>query len=98
MAGDVPAAVRALVVERDNSQCRCCGRWVEHPALHHVVFRSQGGLHVPGNLVVVGWYGDHDCHLRYAHGAMAPLFRELLLGVIDVPGVTAFQWRRWQGL
>lgn len=101
---EVPAKVRTLVVARDNSCCRICGRFVEHPALHHIWFRSRGGregqgLHVPANLVVVGWYGSHDCHLPLAHGPEAHLWRDLLTELVDDPdlaGVTALALRRWR--
>jgi hypothetical protein len=94
---DVPASVRAEVLERDGQCCRVCGRFVEQPALHHIVFRSQGGLHVPGNLVTIGWIGEHDCHLRLAHGRDAAKWRELLQQVVVMPGgVTCLALARWQ--
>lgn len=92
----VPADVRDLVIDRDGQCCRVCGQWVNEVALHHVVFRSQGGLDVPGNLVVIGWAPWHDCHLKYAHGPESRLWRRLLLQCAETPGVTARQLRRWE--
>src|SRR4051812_3575757 len=66
--GLVAADVRDAVIERDGQCCRVCGQWVEYPALHHIVFRSQGGLDVPSNLITIGWLPGHDCHLPIAHG------------------------------
>lgn len=92
---DIPASVRKEVRERDGSICRCCGRWSDQLCLHHIEFRSQGGLHVPGNLISLGWTPGDDCHLTKAHGPNAREWRELFLAVIEQPGVTAFQLRRW---
>ena len=98
---DVPASVRAEVIERDGSSCRICGRYVQTPGLHHIMFRSQGGrrtpsgLHMPDNLVVVGWLPGHDCHLTRAHGPRAMTFRAALTAVVEQPGVTALQLIRW---
>lgn len=94
--GLVPTDVRDLVIERDGQCCRVCGQWVEDVALHHIIFRSQGGLDVPGNLVVIGWAPWHDCHLPFAHGREARLWRRLLLACTEQPGVTARQLLRWE--
>jgi 5-methylcytosine-specific restriction endonuclease McrA len=96
--GLVPADVRDHVIERDASCCRVCGRHVEYPALHHIVFRSQGGLDIPSNLVTIGWLPGHDCHLPIAHGPKARTVREVLLHIAERPGVTALQVARWNGL
>lgn len=93
--GLVPTGVRDYVLERDASCCRVCGRYVETPALHHIVFRSQGGLDVPSNLITIGWLPGHDCHLPIAHGAQAGMWREVFLAIAGQPGITAFQARRW---
>lgn len=93
--GLVPTEVRDLVVERDGSCCRACGRYVEYPALHHIVFRSQGGLDVPSNLITIGWMPGHDCHLTVAHGVQARMWREIFLAIAERPGITALQVRRW---
>lgn len=99
---DVPPEVRREVIERDGSCCRICGRFTDAPGLHHIMFRSQGhsrtpeGLHVPSNLVVVGWTPGHECHLRFAHGPRALAFRAALTAVVDHPGLTALQLLRWE--
>lgn len=96
--GLVPSHVREYVLDRDASACRICGRFLEAPALHHVVFRSQGGLDLPSNLVTVGWTPyDCNCHLVVAHGANARYWREILLEIADKPAFTALQVSRWMG-
>lgn len=94
--GLVPTDVREFVLDRDQSCCRMCGMFLENPALHHVKFRSQGGLDVPSNLVTIGWTPyDCDCHLKLAHGPQARMWREILLAIAGHPGVTALAARRW---
>lgn len=48
----VTPAVRAEVLERDNYQCRVCGS-TNGVQLHHWVYRSLGGTHIPANLITV---------------------------------------------
>ena len=92
----VPSSVREFVLDRDGELCRVCGQHAgETPALHHVLYRSQGGLDVPSNLITIGWTYGHDCHLGIAHGRNAMMWREIFLAIADRPGVTAFQARRW---
>lgn len=91
----VPDEVRAAVIERDASCCRICGRFVETPALHHIVFRSHGGSNDESNLVTLGWLPGHDCHLQYAHGPQARQMAALLTQVVETPGVNALQLLRW---
>lgn len=92
--GLVPSHVREYVIERDGSCCRVCGQYVEWPALHHIEYRSQGGLDVPSNLVVIGWLPGHDCHVPVVH-ANKGLWQPILLQIADQPGITALQARRW---
>lgn len=92
--GLVPSDVREYVIDRDGSACRVCGRYVETPALHHIVYRSQGGLDLPSNLVTIGWLPGHDCHLAIVHRSKR-IWQPILLEVVEHPGVTAFAWRRW---
>ena len=92
--GLVPSEVREFVIDRDDSCCRICGKYVETPALHHIEYRSEGGLDIPSNLVTVGWLPGHDCHLSVAHQNKR-LWQPILLAVARVPSVTAFQARRW---
>lgn len=92
--GLVPSKVREYVIDRDNSCCRVCGRHVEYPALHHIEYRSEGGLDVPSNLIVIGWLPGHDCHLPIVH-ANKRLWQPILLEIAEDPSVTALQARRW---
>lgn len=92
--GLVPSNVREFVIDRDGSCCRVCGRYVEYPALHHIEYRSQGGLDIPSNLVTIGWLPGHDCHLPIVH-ANKRLWQPILLEIAEDPSVTAFQARRW---
>lgn len=95
--GLVPSDVRQLVIDRDASCCRVCGRYVEYPHLHHVEYRSEGGLDVPANLVTLGGgFPSHDCH-GLVHSNKR-LWQPLLQRVLTHDGfVTALQLRRWHG-
>jgi hypothetical protein len=93
----VPSSVRRVVIDRDQSCCRICGRHVQTPALHHIRYRSHGGPDTPDNLVTVGWQPGHDCHLTVAHGPQARIVAELLKTCTTDPSVTALQLLRWQG-
>lgn len=91
---EVPRAVRAEVIERDGSCCRVCGLYVRYPALHHIDYRSQGGRHVPENLIVIGWLWEHDCHLPVVHRNKR-LWQPILQVVVLAPSsVTALSVRR----
>lgn len=91
---DVPLSVRLECYERDNNCCRVCGQHVDPRGLHHVIYRSQGGLHVPENLVTIGWTPGHDCHNPVVH-AYPNLWRPILQQVLVTPGVNARQLLRW---
>lgn len=91
----LPRDVREAVIERDGSCCRVCGRFVEHPALHHIEYRSEGGLDVVENLIVVGWLPGHDCHLPVVH-ANKRLWQPVLKQLTLTPGVTGLQVVRWR--
>lgn len=90
----VPQAVRLEVISRDGQCCRVCGRWVEQPGLHHIDYRSQGGLHVPENLITVGWLPGHDCHIPVVHSNKR-LWQPVLKQLVLTPGVTGRQLLRW---
>lgn len=90
----VKGRLREDVIERDGSSCRVCGRYVEWPALHHIEYRSEGGLDVVENLVTVGWQPGHDCHLSVVH-ANKRLWQPILKVIVATPGVTGMQIRRW---
>jgi hypothetical protein len=50
----VPPATERLVLERAQHRCEVPGcRSSKHLAIHHIVFRSQGGSHASWNLVVL---------------------------------------------
>jgi hypothetical protein len=88
----IPSSVRAEVQERDGGLCRMCGSWGESLALHHILYRSQGGLHVPENLVSVHWMYAPRCH-EVVHGNKG-IWQPILLRVALTPGVTALALRR----
>lgn len=90
----VPADVRAEVIARDGQCCRVCGQFVAQPGLHHIDYRSQGGLHVPENLITIGWLPFHDCHLPVVH-ANKRLWQPVLHQVAITDGVNARQLLRW---
>lgn len=49
---DIPAPVRQAVLDRDDNQCVVCGgTW--RLELHHVIYRSHGGMHEEGNLATL---------------------------------------------
>lgn len=55
-----PEAYKALcrrVLDRDGWKCRKCGLR-EHLHVHHVIFRSDGGLDAPWNLLTI----CGECH------------------------------------
>jgi hypothetical protein len=63
--------VRQLVYQRDDWRCVCCGESVigRPHSLGHRLRRSQGGRHVPGNLLTFlglgnGLTGKDDHHYR----------------------------------
>lgn len=60
---EIPSEVEKEVLERDNYQCRACGTSGDNKLhLHHWVYRSRGGEHIPEHLITLcAW-----CH-RYFH-------------------------------
>lgn len=70
-----------------------CGSWGESLAIHHVRYRSEGGLHVLKNLVSVHWMYAPQCH-EVAH-ANKGRWQPVLLYVARTPAVTALQVARW---
>lgn len=91
MATDVPDHTRKQVYERDGYRCRWCGRTNGSFAIHHIVYRSAGVDHSPGNLILLC-----EPHHRLVHtdkGTYPPLLARLLeLG----PAVTGIQLHRRQ--
>jgi hypothetical protein len=60
------AKTRALVLERDDHRCVCCGvSVIGRPySLQHRKRRSQGGGNSPSNLITVLGTGTTGCHER----------------------------------
>ena len=58
--GEFSAATRKLIMERDGGLCVRCGAKAVH--IHHVIYRSQGGLGTVDNGVSV----CERCH-SFAH-------------------------------
>lgn len=79
---DIPDELRDLVYELDGYQCRFC-RSRSNLHLHHVFYRSEGGLHEQSNLLTLCM----DCHNPIVH-ADKKRWQPLCLGVI---------WLRSQG-
>jgi len=95
--GQIPDHIRAAVAERDQGICRVCGGTVgEAGALHHIVYRSQGGRNVVENLITVHWMFWPRCHERMHSNVR--LYRPLEQRVVHAPGVTVLQLLRWQRL
>lgn len=90
----VPARLRAEVYERDDQCCRVCGRFVEYPGLHHIEYRSEGGLNVIENLITIGWTPGHDCHLAVVHQSKR-LWQPILKVVVTRDGLNARSLLRW---
>ena len=81
--------VREQVIERDHHLCRFCGAWGEVLHVHHILYRSQGGSDTVGNLICLDWK-HHDTVHRNGR-----LWRPVLETLVQTPGVTALQLRRW---
>lgn len=98
----IPASMRVEVDARDGGICRFCGQFVGGArALHHARFGGGDGpgmggrrIHEVGNLVTVGWFGEHDCH-SILHGRKL-FWLPYVLRAIESPGVTVLQLRRWE--
>jgi 5-methylcytosine-specific restriction endonuclease McrA len=97
---DIPAAVRRAVDQRDGSHCRVCGRFMgDARALHHIIYggdeRGTGGrrVHNVDEIVTVCWMFGSDCH-SLVH-SNKKLWQPLLLQVVQTPGTTAMQLKRW---
>jgi 5-methylcytosine-specific restriction endonuclease McrA len=75
-------SVYALVDERDQLSCRCCGRFCgQVREQHHIVYRSHGGTETTGNLVTLcaaDHRAVHDAHVRISGNADGELTFERL--------------------
>lgn len=85
------ADLRTHVIARDGSCCRLCGVYVEVPHVHHVIYRSQGGLDVGYNLVSL----DLWCHERVHRnkGLWTPILTQVAL-TDGVNGLALLRWYR----
>ena len=92
--GLIPAGLRAEVLARDGNACRFCGQTTTSPALHHVIFRSSGGLNVLDNLITVHWMFAPRCHERIH--SQKNRWEQIGLYVAKNPGLTMLQVQRWQ--
>ena len=73
MSADIPQAVRNVVSQRSGGICESCGQ-ARATEMHHRLFRSQGGLHTPSNLLhLCGWGNHTGCHGTAHSGALAVL-------------------------
>lgn len=63
-ACDISPKVRRQVIERDESKCIWCGKYLYSPQLCHYVSRGSGGLGIPENLVC----GCIQCHTEADQG------------------------------
>jgi len=104
----IPDEVRVEVYLRDALTCRVCGKYLgERVGIHHIEFGGGSGpgmggrrVHDPEKMCCICWlpgdpaYRSPTCHVRVHSDKL--LWQPLLLAVVQMPGVTAFQLRRWR--
>lgn len=56
-----------LYYDRANRHCEHCGEEIDHPEVHHIIPRSEGGPNDPENLIVL----CPSCHSRADTGALS---------------------------
>lgn len=91
MSTDVPKKTREEVYVRDGFRCRWCGQTNTIIDIHHIVYRSSGVDHSPGNLI---------CLCRRHHNLVHTnkrLYQPVLVELMQLPGATGIQLMRWQG-
>lgn len=66
---------------------------MKEPALHHIVYRSEGGRNVVENLITVHWMYAPRCH-EVIHSNKR-LWQPILLVVAQHDGINARQLLRW---
>lgn len=93
-SGELTPALRAAVLDRDKGVCRFCGGVPESPAVHHIRYRSEGGLNVIENLITVHWMYAPRCHEKMHSNKRA--FQRLGLVVATRPGATVLALARWE--
>jgi 5-methylcytosine-specific restriction endonuclease McrA len=89
----IPPTVRRAVRERDHGYCRWCGD-PRNGQLHHILYRSQGGVDEEWNLILL----CNRCH-AIAH-SNKNIYQPLLQGTLWMEyfnGVhlTVAQFSRW---
>lgn len=91
MAEDIPPEIRRVVYRRDNGKCRWCGRTNAGIHLHHVIYRSTGGKHLPENLISL--CGEHHALVH----SDKPFYQPLLLELLQLePSIIGYQLIRWK--
>jgi 5-methylcytosine-specific restriction endonuclease McrA len=93
----IPKRIRAEVDARDDFHCRLCGEVLDcySRVLHHIIYggdaRGMGGRrqHRTPEIITLGW-GCHEVVHRNKR-----VWQPALLAVVERPGVTAMQVRRW---
>lgn len=71
-ACDISPKVRKQVIERDESKCIWCGKYLSSPQLCHYVSRGSGGLGIPENLAC----GCPDCHRMADQGTTTLIYKK----------------------
>ncbi len=57
---------REAILHRDNYSCQLCGKKHTLLEVHHIIWRSRGGLDDENNLITV----CHDCHSKIHEGLL----------------------------
>jgi 5-methylcytosine-specific restriction endonuclease McrA len=90
---DVPDIVRKAVLKRDRNRCRFC-RTNDGLHLHHVIYRSSGGLHVEHNLITL--CNRHHSEVHSDKKRYQPLCLGVLwLSIVDRKHLTIPQFERF---
>lgn len=90
---DIPDKVRKAVLKRDRNRCRFC-RTADALHLHHVVYRSSGGLHVEHNLITL--CNRHHSEVHSDKKRYQPLCLGVLwLSMVDNKHITIPQFERF---
>jgi len=92
LADDIPEKIRHAIYDRDQRRCRWCGVTNAYSyAVHHVLYRSQGGKHTMDNLILLC-----EPHHRLVHsdkGVYQPILLELLAEERPITGAQLLRWR-----
>lgn len=67
------------IIERDNNLCQICGAAGQE--IHHIIFRSKGGKHIPNELVLT----CIKCHNRQHNLTEEdPILEARLLEIVEM--------------